>query len=186
MSALGVEAVERAQNIALQADVVAAMTLEALQGTSRAFDEAIHLARPHRGQQAVAARLRKLLQCGGNMSEITGKYVFMQFASQLAPGLFDCQQAPTTQIKSGNLFNLAINSTLRARWSSSNAFVCEAGGLRFKSRASQFGHSVATARNRCNIVRKGLCCPDATTRRWAPQTRYTLQRNTASIMKDLI
>ena len=153
MSALGVEAVERAQNIALQADVVAAMTLEALQGTSRAFDEAIHLARPHRGQQAVAARLRKLLQCGGDMSEITGKYVFMHFASQLAPaGLFDCQQAPTTQIKSCNLFNLAINSTLRARWSSSNAFVSKAGGLRFKSRASQFGHSVATGRNRYNIV----------------------------------
>ena len=73
IASLGVEALERAKSIALQADVVAAMTLEALQGTSRAFDEAIHLARPHRGQQAVAARLRKLLQYGGNMSEITGK-----------------------------------------------------------------------------------------------------------------
>ena len=28
-------------------------------------------------------------------------------------------------------------------WSSGNAFVCEAGGLRFKSRADQIGHSVA-------------------------------------------
>ena len=73
ISALGTEALERARNIALQADVVAAMTLEALQGTSRAFDEAIHSARPHRGQQAVAGRLRKLLQYGGNSSEITGQ-----------------------------------------------------------------------------------------------------------------
>ena len=31
-----------------------------------------------------------------------------------------------------------------------------------------------------------LCCPGAMTRRWAPTTRYTLRRNTASIMKDLI
>ena len=30
-----------------------------------------------------------------------------------------------------------------ASWSSGNAFVCGAVGLRFKSRASQIGHSVA-------------------------------------------
>jgi histidine ammonia-lyase len=37
------------------------MTLEALKGTPAAFDERVHAARPHRGQQDVAARLRELL-----------------------------------------------------------------------------------------------------------------------------
>jgi len=73
IAALGAEAVERANNIAFQADVVAALTLEALQGTSRAFDSAIHEARPHKGQLAVASRLRKLLQYEGYQSEIYGK-----------------------------------------------------------------------------------------------------------------
>ena len=36
------------------------------------------------------------------------------------------------------------------------------------------------------FLRKELCCPGAMTRRWAPPTRYTLRRNPASIMKDLI
>ena len=34
------------------------------------------------------------------------------------------------------------------------------------------------------FLRKELCCPGAMTRRRAPQTRYTLRRCTASIMKD--
>ena len=36
------------------------------------------------------------------------------------------------------------------------------------------------------FLQKKLCYPGAMTRRWTPQTRYTLRRNTASIMKDLI
>jgi histidine ammonia-lyase len=38
ITSLGAEAVERASIIARQADVVAALTLEVLKGTSRAFD----------------------------------------------------------------------------------------------------------------------------------------------------
>ena len=42
------------------------------------------------------------------------------------------------------------------------------------------------ARHRCDILSKEVVYPtDAMTRRWAPQTRYTRRRNTASIMKDL-
>ena len=43
-------------------------------------------------------------------------------------------------------------------------------------------HRLATAAT----FRKKLCCPGAMTRRWTLQTRYTLQRNAASIMNDLI
>ena len=33
---------------------------------------------------------------------------------------------------------------------------------------------------------KELCCPGAMTWRWTPQTRYTLRRNTTSIMKNFV
>lgn len=38
IASLGAEALERAETVARQADVVAALTLEVLKGTSRAFD----------------------------------------------------------------------------------------------------------------------------------------------------
>lgn len=38
IASLGSEALERAETVARQADVVAALTLEVLKGTSRAFD----------------------------------------------------------------------------------------------------------------------------------------------------
>ena len=41
-----------------------------------------------------------------------------------------------------------------------------------------------TVRHRCDTSE--LCYSGAMTRRWAPETRYTLRRNTASIMKDFI
>jgi histidine ammonia-lyase len=48
--------------LAEAADVIGAMTLEALRGTPVAFDEKIHSARPHPGQQASARRLRDLIE----------------------------------------------------------------------------------------------------------------------------
>lgn len=56
------EALVRASNLVKLADVIGALTLEVLKGTSRAFDEKIHAARPHKGQIASAERLRKLLE----------------------------------------------------------------------------------------------------------------------------
>jgi histidine ammonia-lyase len=38
ITALGAEALYRAERVAIQADIVAALTLEALQGTHKAFD----------------------------------------------------------------------------------------------------------------------------------------------------
>src|SRR6195256_4822079 len=62
MAAVGGLALHRAQRVAALADVAGAMTLEALRGTPVAFDERIHLARPHPGQIEVAAHLRELLR----------------------------------------------------------------------------------------------------------------------------
>jgi len=61
LTAVGALAVERAERVARTADASGAMSLEALKGTPAAFDERIHRARPHRGQQAAAAHLRELL-----------------------------------------------------------------------------------------------------------------------------
>uniref|UniRef100_A0A8C6P083 Histidine ammonia-lyase n=1 Tax=Nothobranchius furzeri TaxID=105023 RepID=A0A8C6P083_NOTFU len=61
ITSLGAEAVERALSVAKQADVIAALTLEALRGTTKAFHQVIHAARPHPGQIQVAQRLRSLL-----------------------------------------------------------------------------------------------------------------------------
>jgi histidine ammonia-lyase len=62
MHAVGGLALFRAQRLARVADIAGAMSLEALKGTPTAFDERIHNARPHPGQQAVAEHLRHLLR----------------------------------------------------------------------------------------------------------------------------
>ena len=44
-----------------------------------------------------------------------------------------------------------------------------------------------TTRHRSSIASNGAVLPArAMTRKWAPQTRYALRRNTASTMKDFI
>jgi len=61
ISALSVEALVRAEKLFQAAIIVAAISIEALLGTSAAFDPEIHAARPHVGQNYVATFLRRLL-----------------------------------------------------------------------------------------------------------------------------
>lgn len=61
MSAIGVLALLRAERLAVTADIVGSMSLEALRGSHRAFAPRIQRARPHPGQLVSAANLRKLL-----------------------------------------------------------------------------------------------------------------------------
>ncbi|HLF16001.1 MAG TPA: histidine ammonia-lyase [Candidatus Thermoplasmatota archaeon] len=60
MAAIGCLAVEDAAGLLQDAQVVAGMSLEALMGSVRPFDAAIHDLRPHAGQGVVAANLRVL------------------------------------------------------------------------------------------------------------------------------
>ncbi|POI34974.1 hypothetical protein CIB84_001276 [Bambusicola thoracicus] len=76
ITSLGCEAVERASAIARQADIVAALTLEVLKGTTKAFDTDIHAVRPHRGQAEVAFRFRSLLDSDHHPSEIAESHRF--------------------------------------------------------------------------------------------------------------
>jgi histidine ammonia-lyase len=61
MTAVAGLATAEALRLARSADVVGALTLDALRGTDVAFDPRIHAARPHPGQAAAARNLRRLL-----------------------------------------------------------------------------------------------------------------------------
>ncbi|XP_075946077.1 histidine ammonia-lyase [Anarhichas minor] len=76
ITSLGAEAVERAQAIARQADIIAALTLEVLKGTTKAFDSDIHRLRPHPGQIEVAQRFRSLLDSDHHPSELAESHRF--------------------------------------------------------------------------------------------------------------
>jgi histidine ammonia-lyase len=57
-----IKAVQRLHNCLEAADIIGAMTLEALTGTKAPFDARLHALRPFAGNQLVAQRLRLLLQ----------------------------------------------------------------------------------------------------------------------------
>jgi histidine ammonia-lyase len=61
MLAIGALALVEAEDAARLADVIGALTLEALKGTPRAFDPRIAAVRPHPGQAQSARNLRRLL-----------------------------------------------------------------------------------------------------------------------------
>lgn len=62
MSAYGAYVLEKALHLLKVADVASAMSLEALQGSLKPFDDRIHQIRPYKGQAEVAGNIRKLLQ----------------------------------------------------------------------------------------------------------------------------
>jgi histidine ammonia-lyase len=62
MLALGVLALLASETLVDSADAIGALSLDALHGTDMAFDARIHHARPHAGQIASAANLRRMLE----------------------------------------------------------------------------------------------------------------------------
>jgi histidine ammonia-lyase len=66
-----IKAVQRLHNCLEAADIIGAMSLEALTGTKAPFDERLHQLRPYEGNQLVAQRLRLLL----NQSAIMQSHV---------------------------------------------------------------------------------------------------------------
>ena len=60
--AFGLKGVQRMHNCLEAADIIGAMSLEALTGTKAPFDDRLHQLRPFTGNKLVAQRLRQLLQ----------------------------------------------------------------------------------------------------------------------------
>lgn len=70
ITSLACEAYVRGKRMIDQADIIGALTFEALGGHPEAFDARIHEERPHPGQIEVARRLRCLVHSENNPSEI--------------------------------------------------------------------------------------------------------------------
>ncbi|MTI88969.1 MAG: histidine ammonia-lyase [Balneolaceae bacterium] len=62
MSSYGAYVLEKVLHLTKVADLLGAMSLEALQGSIKPFDKRIHQIRPHTGQQTVAQNVRTLLK----------------------------------------------------------------------------------------------------------------------------
>ncbi len=62
MLAVGLLAILQSEILVDTADVIGALTVDALKGTDVAFDERIHKARPHAGQLLVAQNLRRMME----------------------------------------------------------------------------------------------------------------------------
>jgi histidine ammonia-lyase len=62
MLGVGILALLAAETLVESADVISALSLDALRGTDVAFDDRIHKVRPHPGQSVTAANLRGLLE----------------------------------------------------------------------------------------------------------------------------
>lgn len=61
MSGYGAYILEKSLQLMKMADLIGAMSLEALQGSITPFDKRIHALRPHKGQRTVAENVRNLL-----------------------------------------------------------------------------------------------------------------------------
>ncbi|KAM6960491.1 histidine ammonia-lyase [Aplochiton taeniatus] len=113
ITSLGAEAVERAQAIARQADIIAALTLEVLKGTTKAFDSDIHRLRPHPGQIEVAMRFRSLLDSDHHPSEIAESHRFCDrvqdaYTMRCCPQVHGVVNDTIAFVK--NIINTEINS----------------------------------------------------------------------------
>ncbi|GAA6093712.1 histidine ammonia-lyase [Tachysurus ichikawai] len=113
ITSLGAEAVERAESIARQADIIAALTLEVLKGTTKAFDSDIHRLRPHPGQKEVALRFRALLDSDHHPSEIAESHRFCDrvqdaYTMRCCPQVHGIVNDTIAFVK--NIINTEINS----------------------------------------------------------------------------
>jgi histidine ammonia-lyase len=109
MLGIGCLELEAAAVLADAADVVCAMTLDALRGTPRAFDERIHLARPHPGQIESAARLRRLLEGSEiRQSHITCRRVQDAYSLRCAPQAHGAVRDALAEAR--RVFSIELNS----------------------------------------------------------------------------
>jgi histidine ammonia-lyase len=109
MLAIGCLELEAAQTLAETADVICGLTLDALRGTPRAFDERIHAARPHPGQLECAARLRRLLEGSEiRQSHITCRRVQDAYSLRCMPQVHGAVRDALAEAR--RVFTIELNS----------------------------------------------------------------------------
>jgi histidine ammonia-lyase len=109
MLAIGCLQLAAAEILADTADVVCAMTLDALRGTPRAFDPMVHQARPHPGQVASAAHLERLLaQSEIRQSHIACRRVQDAYSLRCAPQVHGAVR--DTLAEARRVFSIELNA----------------------------------------------------------------------------
>lgn len=71
MTAIGCLALSASELLLKNAQIIGAMSLEALRGTAKAFDARLHAVRPHAGQVRCAANMRRILEHSPNLQAHT-------------------------------------------------------------------------------------------------------------------
>jgi histidine ammonia-lyase len=109
MLAVGCLALLDAEVLADTADLVCAMSLDALKGTPRAFDPRIHRARPHPGQITSAANLARFLEGSEiRMSHITCRHVQDAYTLRCAPQVHGAVRDAIAEAR--RAFEIELNS----------------------------------------------------------------------------
>jgi len=109
MLALGCLALVEAETLAVTADVVCALSIDALRGTPRAFDPRLHAARPHPGQVASAANLERLLE-GSEIraSHVSCRRVQDAYSLRCAPQVHGAVRDALAEAR--RVFSIELNS----------------------------------------------------------------------------
>lgn len=108
MTAIGVLAYYDAECLAKTADIIASMTIEALEGLMPAFDSKVHEVRPHPGQIAVAANLRKLLEGSEIISNASHGRVQDAYALRCIPQIHGAARDALNYVR--GVLEIEINS----------------------------------------------------------------------------
>jgi len=109
MLAVGCLELARAEGLVETAEVVCALSLDALRGTPRAFEPQLHQARPHDGQMLSAARLLHLLE-GSEIraSHISCRRVQDAYSLRCAPQVHGAVRDTLSEAR--RVFSIELNS----------------------------------------------------------------------------
>jgi histidine ammonia-lyase len=109
MLAVGSLQLRAAEILADAADFIAAMTVDSLRGTPRAFDPRLHAARPHPGQARSAANMRRLLE-GSHIREshLACKRVQDSYSLRCAPQVHGAVREALAEAR--RVFSIELNS----------------------------------------------------------------------------
>jgi len=111
MTALGVLALVDAEQLADVADIVAAMTLEAVKGKSAPFATQVHITRPHAGQLVSARNIRSVIRGSkllDRVDEDTREKVQDSYSLRCAPQVHGASRDATVYVR--RVIETEINS----------------------------------------------------------------------------
>ncbi|RVU55621.1 histidine ammonia-lyase [Anaerosphaera multitolerans] len=92
-------AVYDAEKLLKEADIVTSLTFDALEGIIDAYDERVHLVRPHQGQIDVAENLRRLLEGSGRVTRQGQKRMQDSYSLRCVPQIHGASRLAFEYVK---------------------------------------------------------------------------------------